>query len=158
MPVSSLCTTPPCAACRMISPSMHLSCFAAASINSHWVAAGNGIPSCVSSRSIRLKGTPVPYFSSAIIATAVVSYLSVPTPAGSAAVNTWQQPLQRRRSISNTVAFSGACPTMRISVFGSFCRYTLPSRHSGQGSPGLSCACCTETFSAPVKALAALRP
>ena len=137
---------------------MRLSCFAAASINSHWVAAGNGIPSCVSSRSIRLKGTPVPYFNNAIIATAVVSYLSVPTPGGSAAVNIWQQPLQRRRSISNTVAFSGACPTMRISVFGSFCRYTLPSRHSGQGSPGLSCACCTETFSAPVKALAALRP
>jgi hypothetical protein len=49
-----------------------------------------------------LKGTPVPYFSSAIIATAVVSYLLGPTPVGTAAVNTWQQPLQRRRSISNS--------------------------------------------------------
>src|SRR5271167_4597525 len=87
-----------------------------------------------------------------------MSYFPAPTPAGSAAVNTWQQALQRRRSISNTVAFTGDCPTMRISVFGSFCRYTFPSRHSGQGSPGLSCACGTQTFSAPVKALAALRP
>jgi len=149
MPVSSLCITPPCAACRINSSSKGLSHFAAASINSHWVAAGNGIPSCVSSRSIRLKGTPVPYFNNAIIATAVVSYLSVPTPS-------W---LRRGEHLAAAVAaetlhlehgrFQRACPTMRISVFGSFCRYTLPSRHSGQGSPGLSCACCTQTFSAP---------
>jgi hypothetical protein len=57
-----------------------------------------------------LKGTPVPYFSSAIIATAVVSYLSVPTFAGSSAVNIWQQALQRNRSISKTVAFNGPGP------------------------------------------------
>jgi hypothetical protein len=55
--------------------------------------------------------------------------------AGSAAVNTWQLPLQRKRSISNTVAFTGACPTMRISVFGSFCRYTLPRGIPGMGRP-----------------------
>jgi hypothetical protein len=120
MLVSSLWITPPCAACRMNSSSMRLICFAAASINSHWVVAGSGIPSCPSSRSIRLKGIPVPYFSSAIIATAVGSNLSGPADCGWPAVNISPQALQRSRSISNTVAFSGACPMVRISVAGSF--------------------------------------
>ena len=57
-------------------------------------------------------------------------------PPASSAVNTCPQALQRRRSISNTVAFSGACPTIRTSVFGSFCVYTLAAWHSGQASPG----------------------
>ena len=135
MPVSSLCITLPCAACRISSSSTRLISFAAASINSHCVVAGSGIPSCPSSRSIRLKGIPVPYFSSAIIATAVASNFSSPADGGGLAVKTSPQALHLSRSISNTVAFSGACPTMRISVAGSFWRYTLPSSHPGQGSP-----------------------
>ena len=86
------------------------------------MAAGNGIPSWPSSLSSRLNGTPVPYFSSAIIATAVSSYFAGPAVSGSSAVKTCPQALQRSRSISKIVAFSGACPTMRINVAGSFCR------------------------------------
>jgi len=66
--------------------------------------------------------------------------------------------MQRSRSISNTVACSGGRPTIRTSVFGSFWQYTFPSRHSGQISPGFSCGCFTRTLSAPVKAVAGLRP
>ena len=45
MLVSSLCTTSPCAACRINSSRAGLSNSAASSTISHWVAAGNGIPS-----------------------------------------------------------------------------------------------------------------
>ena len=62
----------------------------------------------------------MPYFNSAIIATAVASYLSGPAASGAAAVKTCPQALQRSRSISNTVVFSGACPTIRTNVAGSF--------------------------------------
>ena len=46
MPVSSLCITLPCAACRINSSSAGLISSAAAAMSSHCVAAGNGIPSC----------------------------------------------------------------------------------------------------------------
>ena len=62
-----------------------------ASMSSPCVVAGNGIPSCCSSLSSRLKGTPVSYFNSAIIATAVSSYLSGPAVSGSSAVKTSPQ-------------------------------------------------------------------
>ena len=88
----------------------------------------------------------------------MASYFSGPIPAGSAAVNNCPQPLHRRRSISNTVAFRGACPMIRTRVFGSFWRYTFPEPHSGHGSPGWSVSCRTVTLSAPVKVLAPLRP
>src|ERR1019366_746400 len=61
----------------------------------HWVAAGIGIPSRASSFSKRWNGVPLPYLSCAIIAAAVSSYFSGPTPSGSGAVNTCPQPLQR---------------------------------------------------------------
>ena len=64
---------------------------------------------------------PLPYFSCAIMADAVSSYFSGPTPSGSSAVNTCPQALQRSRSSSYTVAASGAWPTIRTSAFGSFC-------------------------------------
>ena len=75
------------------------------------------------------------------MATAVSSYLSGPAVAGASAVKTCPQALQRSRSISNTVASSGACPTNLTSVAGSFWRYTFPRRHSGQRSPEWSVAC-----------------
>ena len=103
------------------------------------------MPSCCSSLSSRLKGTPVPYFIRATMATAVASYLSGPAVAGASAVNICPQALQRSRSISNTVASSGACPTNLTSVAGSFWRYTFPRRHSGQRSPVCNVACATAT-------------
>ena len=122
MLVSSLCITLPCAACRINSSSASRSGFAAAAISSHCVAAGKGIPSCPCSLSSRLNGTPVPYFNRAIMATAVSSYFAGPAVSGSSAVKTSPQALQRSRSISNTVASSGACPTNLTSVAGSFWR------------------------------------
>ena len=145
MLVSSLCITLPCAACRINSSSTGQSSFAAAAIRSHCVVAGSGIPRCSCSLSNRLNGTPVPYFNRAIIATAVSSYLSGPAVSGSSAVKTSPQALQRSRSISNTVASSGACPTNLTSVAGSFWRYTFPWRHSGHWSPEWSVACATAT-------------
>src|SRR6266852_4354200 len=56
------------------------------------------MPSRSSIRSSRWKGTPLPYLSCAIIAAAVSSYFSGPTPSGSSAVNTCPQALQRRLS------------------------------------------------------------
>ncbi len=83
------------------------------------------------------------------MATAVSSYLSGPAVSGSSAVKTSPQALQRSRSISNTVASSGACPTNLTSVAGSFWRYTLPRRHSGHVSPEWSVGCATATLFAP---------
>jgi hypothetical protein len=56
------------------------------------------------------------------MATAVSSYFAGPAASGSAAVKTSPQALQRSRSISNTVASSGACPTNLTNVAGSFWR------------------------------------
>ncbi len=56
------------------------------------------------------------------MAAAVASYFSGPTPFGCSAVKTSPQPLQRNRSISYRVASNGGRPTIRTSVFGSFCR------------------------------------
>jgi hypothetical protein len=75
-----------------------LSITAASSAISHCVAAGSGTPNRFSRFSIRLNGTPLPYFSSAIMAIAVSSYLSGPTPSGAGAVNNCPQPLQRNCS------------------------------------------------------------
>jgi len=68
-----------------------------------------------------VNGTPVPYLSCAIIAMAVASYLSAPMPSGCSAVNTCPQALQRNRSISYTVASTGACPITRTNLFGCRC-------------------------------------
>ncbi len=52
-----------------------------------------------------------------------------------------------------------ACPTMRISVFRLFLPVYSSSRHSGQGSPGLSCAaCCTGDFFRPGKGAGCIAP
>ncbi|MGH7105134.1 MAG: hypothetical protein ACREFT_01340 [Acetobacteraceae bacterium] len=53
---------------------------------SHWVAAGSGMRIAAWSRSRRLNGSPVPYFSSPTMLVALASYFSVPTPGGEAAV------------------------------------------------------------------------
>ena len=92
------------------------------------------------------------------MATAVSSYFAAPAVSGSAAVKTSPQALQRSRSISNTVASNGACPTNLTCVAGSFWQYTLPRRHSGQVSPEWSVGCATATLFAPRNAAAGLRP
>jgi hypothetical protein len=61
---------------------------------------------------------------------------------------------QRNRSISYTVASSGARPMIRIRVAGCFCWYTFPCRHSGQVSPDFSVAWETAILVAPVNAAA----
>jgi hypothetical protein len=73
---------------------------------------------------------------------------------GSSALKICPQALQRSRSISNTVASRGACPTNLTSVAGSFRQYTFPLRHSGQSSPEWSVACVLVTLVAPLNALA----
>ena len=85
---------------------------------SHCVAAGSGIPRHPWSRSRRWKGSPLPYFSSAIMLALVSSYFSAPTPSGGSAVNTSVQRLHRNFSSSYTVAFSAAWPTTRTSTPG----------------------------------------
>jgi len=98
--VSSLWNNSPCAAWRINSSRAGSSSAAASSTISHWVAAGSGTPNRFSRFSIRLKGTPLPYFSCATIAEAVSSYFSGPTPSGSGAVNSCPQALQRNCSSS----------------------------------------------------------
>jgi hypothetical protein len=61
-----------------------------------------------------LKDIPIPYFSSAIMAHARRVELFRTRWLRLAGGETSPQALQRNRSISNTVAFSGACPMMRI--------------------------------------------
>jgi hypothetical protein len=63
MPVSSLCTTVPSAACRINSSRAGLITCASSSTISHCVAAGNGIPNWLSSCSSRWNGVPAPYLS-----------------------------------------------------------------------------------------------
>src|SRR3954468_6158227 len=108
---------------------------------------------------VRLLGQNLlPYLSCAIIAAAVSSYFSGPTPAGSSAVNTCPQAPHRHRSSEYTVAASGACPTILTRTFGSFCAYTLPCLHSGQRSPCFRFWCRISTVRAPVHGWARFRP
>ena len=158
MPVSSLCITLPCAACRINSSSTGRISFAAAAISSHCVAAGSGIPSC----SLQ-PFQPLEWHSGTVLQQGDHRHgrlivLVRTRRSGSSAVKTSPQALQRSRSISNTVASSGACPTNLTSVAGSFWRYTFPRRHSGHWSPEWSVACATATLFAPVNAAAPLRP
>ena len=62
---------------------------------SHWVEAGRGIPRFPCRPSRRLNGSPLPYFSRAIMLPAVASYFSLATPSGAAAVNTLPHRWQR---------------------------------------------------------------
>ena len=64
MRVSSLCSSSPCAACRVSSASAGCSRVAVSATISHWVEAGSGICRFAWSRSSRWKGIPLPYFRS----------------------------------------------------------------------------------------------
>ena len=72
--VSSLCSTSPCAACRISSSKAGARSAATACTMSHWVEAGSGIPRSPCRPSRRLNGNPLPYFNRAIMLPAVASY------------------------------------------------------------------------------------
>ena len=75
--VSSLCSTSPCAACRISSSNAGARFAATACTMSHWVEAGSGTPRSPCRPSRRLNGSPLPYFNSPIMLPAVASYFLV---------------------------------------------------------------------------------
>ena len=72
--VSSLCSTSPCAACRINSSNAGARLAATACTMSHWVEAGSGTPRSPCRPSRRLNGSPLPYFNSPIMLPAVALY------------------------------------------------------------------------------------
>ena len=146
---ASHCPAPPAGSTR---PARVRANFAAASINSHCVAAGNGIPSCSSSRSIRLKGIPVPYFSSAIIATAVASYFSGPDACGFARGEHLASRHCSADAPSRTRSPSAAPAPRCGSASSALSAGTLfPRGIPGKDRPVCSCACCYADLFRPGK-------
>ena len=80
--VSSLCSTSPCAACRISSSNAGARLAATASTMSHWVEAGSGTPRSPCRPSRRLNGSPLPYFNRPIMLPAVASYFVLAGPCG----------------------------------------------------------------------------
>ena len=93
--VSSLCSTSPCAACRINSSNAGARLAATACTMSHWVEAGSGTSRSPCRPSRRLNGSPLPYFKSPIMLPAVASYFLSPASSGAAAVKTWPHRWQR---------------------------------------------------------------
>jgi hypothetical protein len=100
MPVSSLCTTCPCAAWISSASSTGQIGAAVSATCSHCTEAGRGMPAIRSRLSSRAKGIPLPYLSSAISTPTLRSYLRCAAAGGAGAEKTLPQVLQRSRSHS----------------------------------------------------------